>query len=460
MKNVLNKRKTCFLYGRVSSDEQALHGDSLRTQIDELRKWAKTNNFEILDEYVDDGYTARDLKRPELKRLLDDVKQYDVDFILFTKIDRWSRGVRNYYKLQDVLDENGVAWKTIFEEYDTTTTAGRLHINMMLTIAENESNVTSDRILVVFKNKIARNEVITGAKRFGYDIVDKKLVLNAVESEIVQDLFNRYEEKMSISDLVRYAAANYPEYKLTYRRLKGILKRYLYVGTHVSAEYGIKEDYCPRIISNEQFERVQRLVAMNKKAYYGTNRKPIDYIFRSFMRCNVCGCKVGSTARRSKTGTVYVYYRCQKHYKGGDCSNNHNMGEMWLEKYLLRNIKREIEKYSVEYKISEIEEKPKKKINVDKINKQLEKLLNAHLDEKISTELYYKKYDELQEILRIAKENEQPKPQRDFTALEEFLKLDLENIYYTLSALERRRLWLSVIREIRIERNIVDIEFL
>ena len=102
MKNVLNKRKTCFLYGRVSSDEQALHGDSLRTQIDELRKWAKTNNFEILDEYVDDGYTARDLKRPELKRLLDDVKQYDVDFILFTKIDRWSRGVRNYYKLQDV----------------------------------------------------------------------------------------------------------------------------------------------------------------------------------------------------------------------------------------------------------------------------------------------------------------------------------------------------------------------
>ena len=81
MENVLNKRKTCFLYGRVSSDEQALYGDSLRTQIDELRKWAKTNNFEILDEYVDGGYTARDLKRPELKRLLEDVKRYDVDFI-------------------------------------------------------------------------------------------------------------------------------------------------------------------------------------------------------------------------------------------------------------------------------------------------------------------------------------------------------------------------------------------
>ena len=81
MENVLNKRKTCFLYGRVSSDEQALYGDSLRTQIDELRKWVKTNNFEILDEYVDDGYTARDLKRPELKRLLEDVKRYDVDFI-------------------------------------------------------------------------------------------------------------------------------------------------------------------------------------------------------------------------------------------------------------------------------------------------------------------------------------------------------------------------------------------
>ena len=76
----------------MSSDEQALYGDSLRAQIEELRKWAKNNNFEILDEYIDDGYTARDLKRPELRRMLNDVKQYD--FILFTKIDRWSRGVR------------------------------------------------------------------------------------------------------------------------------------------------------------------------------------------------------------------------------------------------------------------------------------------------------------------------------------------------------------------------------
>ena len=315
MYNVKNKRKTCFLYGRVSSDEQALYGDSLRTQIDALRKWAKQNNFEILDEYIDDGYTARDLKRPELRRMLNDVKQYDVDFILFTKIDRWSRGVRNYYKLQDILDENGVAWKTIFEEYDTTTTAGRLHINMMLTIAENESNVTSDRIKVVFKNKVARGEVLTGAKRFGYDIVNKKLQINERETEIVRDLFNHYEESMSISELTRYAAANYSEYDLTYRRLKSMLLRFLYVGTHVSAEYGIHENYCPQIISDEQFERVQRLVAMNKKNYAPKSGKPIDYVFRAIMRCNVCGCKVGSTARRSKTNKIYVNYRCQKHYK-------------------------------------------------------------------------------------------------------------------------------------------------
>ena len=82
-----------------------------------------------MDEYVDDGYTARDLKRPELRRMLNDVKQYDVDFILFTKIDSWSRGVRNYYKLQDILDENGVAWKTIFEEYDTTIMCWSMPLN-------------------------------------------------------------------------------------------------------------------------------------------------------------------------------------------------------------------------------------------------------------------------------------------------------------------------------------------
>ena len=96
------------LYDRVSHDEQALYGDSLRTQKEALRKYAKEKNYIIVGEYTDDGYTATQLNRPGLQRLLDDVRAGKIDMILFTKIDRWSRGVRNYYKLQDILDEHKV----------------------------------------------------------------------------------------------------------------------------------------------------------------------------------------------------------------------------------------------------------------------------------------------------------------------------------------------------------------
>lgn len=93
-------------------------------------------------------------------------------------------------------------------------------------------------------------------------------------------------------------------------------------------------------------------------------------------------------------------------------------------------------------------------------DKNKNKLLDAHLNDKIETATYYKKYDELHDLIKQAEKDEQPKPKKDFSAIEEFLKLDLNEIYYTLTPLERRRLWLSIIREIRIERNIVDIEFL
>ncbi|MGN1041618.1 MAG: recombinase family protein, partial [Acutalibacteraceae bacterium] len=282
------------LYDRVSHDEQALYGDSLRTQIEALRKYAKARNYIIVDEYIDDGYTATQLNRPGLQRLLEDVRARKIDMILFTKIDRWSRGVRNYYKLQDILDEYNVDWKTIWEEYDTTTAAGRLQINIMLAIAENESNVTSDRIKVVFKNKLERGEVISGSVPLGYKIKNKHLEVVEELRPLVKDIFDNYERLMSLSKLVDYYKDKQPG--LTYWKLKRMLGNYLYIGMHVSG-YGIYRDFCTKIIEPEQFERVQRLLAMNAKHYKKAKSKN-EYIFKSVLRCADCGRKLGGNAGR------------------------------------------------------------------------------------------------------------------------------------------------------------------
>lgn len=453
-------RTKTALYARVSTDEQALHGDSLRAQLDTLTSYAKENNLDIVGTYVDDGYSATNLNRPNLQQLLDDVRNNEIDLILFVKIDRWSRGVRNYYKLQDILDENKTNWKTILEDYDTTTTTGRLQTNIMLTIAENESSVTSDRIKAVFKNKIAKGEVISGTKRVGYDIVNKKLVVNEDERPMVQDIFDSYERLMNITQLVKYCRSRYK--MVTYRTAKKMLTNYIYIGWHVSPHYGTNENYCESIISKDQFERVQRLIGINAKSYVQSENKA-EYIFSKIINCNQCGNRLsgnrkGPSARNKPDYSMNVY-RCQTHYKNHTCENNYNITEKFLERYLVRNVKKELEKYVFEFDAKEKKENPKPKIDVDKINAQLERLLDLYMDDKINKAQYDKKFNELNAALEEAKNEIEPLKQFNKAAVQSFLDFDFDEIYWTLEPLEKRRLWLSVIKEIRVERNIINIYF-
>ena len=103
-----------------------MHGYSVEAQKQALTEYARKNNLHIVDYYVDEGQTARKSykKRKEFIRLMDDVKVGNIDIILFIKLDRWFRNIRDYYKIQDILEKHKVNWKTIFENYDTTTASG------------------------------------------------------------------------------------------------------------------------------------------------------------------------------------------------------------------------------------------------------------------------------------------------------------------------------------------------
>ena len=152
------------IYTRVSTEEQAVHGVSLIAQENALMEYAKNQNYKVVDVYSDEGLSATTLDRPGLQRLLEDVRQGRIDLILITKLDRLSRGVANYYKIADVLESNNCGWKTILEDYDSTTASGRLHINIMLSVAENEAAVTRERINFVFKDKLSKGEIISGKR--------------------------------------------------------------------------------------------------------------------------------------------------------------------------------------------------------------------------------------------------------------------------------------------------------
>ena len=120
--NIKKRIRRVGLYGRVSTEEQALKGFSIEAQVDAMKEYCKKNNLKIVDVYLDEGISGAKppLKRPALKRLLEDVEAGKIDMILFTKLDRWFRSVKEYFKVQEILDDNKVEWKAIQEDYDTT----------------------------------------------------------------------------------------------------------------------------------------------------------------------------------------------------------------------------------------------------------------------------------------------------------------------------------------------------
>ena len=189
------KKIRCALYDRVSTDMQVKDGLSLDAQRDALTGYAISHGYEIVGCYTDEGITARKNmhSRRELSRLLKDVEAGRIDLILVTKLDRWFRNIKDYHNTQAILEAHNCNWKTIFEQYDTSTSNGRFAINIMLSVNENECDRDSERIREVFDYKRRNNEILSGAHAsFGYKAENKKFVKDEKTKAMVEDFFSYY----------------------------------------------------------------------------------------------------------------------------------------------------------------------------------------------------------------------------------------------------------------------------
>lgn len=427
------------LYCRVSTEEQALHGDSIQTQKEALTDYAEKHNMKIIDYYIDNGFTATSLKRPDLNRLLDDIRESKIDRILFTKIDRWSRGVRNYYKIQDILDRYKVEWKTIFENYDTSTASGRLHINIMLSVAENEASVTSERIKAVFKNKIKNKEVVSGKVPIGYKIENKKLVIDNDTANIVKIIYDQFELTHSKNATLKYVI-NSLGLHYSYKTIDRILKESKYTGI-----YNDVIDYCPVIIPKDRFDNIQKLLKNNVRT---TSQNHI-YIFTGLIVCSHCKHKLsGFNTIHNK---IYFYnYRCRYNYERKLCSNNHCISEKKIEKWLLKNIKSELEKYMLSFKAEAKEKKKTPKIDKISIEKKINKLNDLYINDFISLDEYKLKREKYEDQLNI---REIKQEEIDTSVYNEILNSDFTTIYNAFSREEKRTFWRNILKKIEININ-------
>ncbi len=451
-----NQLTRVALYIRVSGEEQKIKGLSLEAQQERLEAYAKERGWIIVGIFIDAAKTARKNihKRAEFQKMMEAVKRDEVDLLLFCRLDRWFRSVADYYKVMEILQAHNCEWKTTDEEYDTTSANGRLYINVKLSIAQNEADICGERIDVVFDSKIAHGTVVSGSCPFGYRVnAEKRLEVVPEEAGIVQDAFNYFENTISQRGTVKHIRETYGVNwcQMTFRRM---LSETLYMGIY-NRSGRRNENFCPAIINQEQFDRVQVLLKRNARSAPSGR----IYIFTSILRCAECK---HNMVGRFVNGRYY-YYRCNNNNRRGyeRCSHSKEIREDIIEKWLFENLKSELNRVRLEWEVKAAEKK-KAAIKIDKsaLKRKLTKLKELYVNELIDIEEYKKDYDIYTAALRQLPEPAVETPP-NFEVVEKLLQSDFKNIYDSLTREEKRTLWRSVISEIRIdsENNITGISF-
>jgi DNA invertase Pin-like site-specific DNA recombinase len=430
------------LLPRVSTDEQVLRGYSLQAQEDALVKFANDNNMKIVGIYRDEGHSARKpvLKRPVMLQLLEDVKAGKIDRILFIKLDRWFRNVSEYHAIQAILDKHNVSWQAILEDYRTDSADGRLKVNIMLSVAENEADRTSERIKFVFNAKLARKEVYFNLP-FGYktEIIDG--VRRAVKDPEVQHILEDFFKQAMRTSIRRAAEEMNRKYDRVhpYKFWWGITKHELYTGTYKGIE-----DFAPAYITQEEYEELN-----NKNKTIKKTQNNRVYIFTGLMKCPYCGRTLTSKYTTARSGDEYMYYRCASKL-AGTCDFK-TISEKDLEKYMLANVRSEIEKFILSTEVDPKEEKKSKpkKSEVEKLQEKLRRTNVAFFAGNMDDDEYAEQTKALKEQIAKAQAEEarEEKPV-DTEAVKAFLATDFEKLYETLTKEERRTLWRSVVDEI------------
>ena len=165
------KVERCAIYIRVSTTEQMMHGKSLEAQKEYLTNYAREHNMAVVGVYADEGKTARKelKKRKAIHSLLQDVEAGKIDVIIFWRIDRWFRNLSDFYRVQDILDSHNVRWISTSEPgINMETRDGRLQLNVVLSIGQNEVDTTSERIKFVNEASIRSGKLIFGDVNMGY----------------------------------------------------------------------------------------------------------------------------------------------------------------------------------------------------------------------------------------------------------------------------------------------------
>ena len=312
------KKLRCAVYTRKSTDEGLdKEFNTLDAQRESCEAYVASQRAEgwvlVRDRYDDGGFSGGTLERPALKRLLADIEQGMVDVIVVYKIDRLSRSLMDFAKLVETMEAHRVTFVSVTQSFNTTTSMGRLTLNILLSFAQFEREVIGERIRDKFAASKARGMWMGGRVPLGYDVRDRKLVVNEAEARQVRRLFEVFVETGSGTETVQRLRAEGFTIKTGKPIDKGDVYKMLNLRTYrgeVAFKGKVYPGEHPAIVPDDLWIRAHAVLQVSPRARARQNRQHAPALLKGLI-FGIDG-RALSPTHCVKKGRLYRYYVAQR----------------------------------------------------------------------------------------------------------------------------------------------------
>ncbi len=332
------KNSNCAIYSRVSTDNQAeVEFNSCQAQEEKIKSFINSQeNLLVYKVYVDAGFTGANLERPALQAMLREIQENKITTVIVYKIDRLTRSPKDFYALMEIFEQYKVDFISITERFDTSTPSGRLLRNIMLTFAQFERELTSERTKDKLLERANKGMWNGGSVPFGYKVVDKRLV---PDGQKLTEIFAIFAESGSLAKTYKLLKDrqifNNKDLPFSKAHLQSILRNPVYIGK-MRFSGKIYQGMHQPLISEDLFNHVQTLHNDKQRKM----RLYKDYLLTSLIHCAECNSMMTPAFTNKKHGR-YHYYRCTKTFKQTwDSCSTRQINADRLERFVIDNLKR------------------------------------------------------------------------------------------------------------------------
>lgn len=301
-----------LLTPRVSTEDQSRFGFSLDEQEESLKRLCEYKGYKIYKVYREEGVSAKSMNRPKFKEMIQDMKDGKINKILVYKLDRLTRSIQDLETICKLLEEYKCDLESECEEINTSTPTGVFFMRMTTILAQLEIERTSERTKFGLMGA-AKKGHFSGKAPIGYRKINKELVIDEVESEVVKDIFKSYLSGLSVCNITkRLNEKNALNRNWRTTTIDRMLSNYIYTGNYQhrkriqNEETILLEDVCPAIIDKHDFALVQKQKEKNLKNY---TRKH-TYVYMQKIVCSKCNKIMGGSSTTSKNKPTQIYYKC------------------------------------------------------------------------------------------------------------------------------------------------------